>query len=167
MTIFKKRINYNELVNLIIYIGQKRFETLNDYLKNKFEYDKNYMFYVWQIINCFLIQRMLIYKNILNNKIDIFENVLDILVNNCVTDKPDDLEMGLLQIVLEIKDIWKNDDDTNSHNEIYNTANYFINEITDKYDDSKFIIYKKYIEQFLIDCHFENKKIISEFKIQV
>ena len=162
---FKKKINYQKLLELILIIGQKRFEVLKEGFNGELEYNSACMYYIWQIINCFLIERMLQYKNILNEK-DIVMDILKLLVESTLTNTPDDLHMELIQIVMEIKDIWQYDDDTNSHNELYNTANYFINEITNNNDDSKLIVYKKFIEQYLIDCHFQNKNILLDFKIQ-
>lgn len=160
----KRKINYIDLLKLITQIGYERFNTLNQDLKQHFKYEETYFYLVWQIINCFIFQRMLKYQKIIKDDVDIFKDISPFILDAIKSDYIDDISLGYIQIKDEILKIWKNDNDTNSNSEINRTANYLVNEIL-MCDDNDFLDLKAYLSNIIINCHFENKNIMKNYKI--
>ena len=115
---FKRKLYYNDLLKLIIKIGYDRYLTLNNALKEEYSYDEIYFYLLWQNINCFIFQRMLKFKNILPQQTDVFKDVYPLIFENIITNFEDDMSMVFINITLDLLDIWKDDDDTNSHREL-------------------------------------------------
>lgn len=160
----KKKINYIDLLKIITQIGYERFNTLNQDLKQHFKYEETYFYLVWQIINCFIFQRMLKYQKIIKDDVDIFKDICPFILDAIKSDYIDDISFGYIQIKDEILKIWKNDNDTNSNSEINRTANYLVNEIL-MCDDNDFLDLKAYLSNIIINCHFENKNVMKNYKI--
>jgi len=166
MNIFKKNLNYEGVLNLIVQTGYERYYFINKELKSQFEYHESYFYLVWQIVNCFIFQRMLKYQNIIFNDKDVFKDICDLIITPIQSDYKDDIDLAYIQIKNDILEIWKNDNDDNSHNELNKTANYLVNEILDCEDDDNLDL-KMCFSNILINSHFENKKIIKQFKVQI
>lgn len=164
MIMFKKKINYNDLLKLILQIGYERYNALNNDLKQEFYYNENYFYIIWQLINCFIFKRMLVFRKIISNDKDVLADFRELLCESILTELKDDLSLGIININNEINDIWKNDNDTNSNNEVNRTSNFLVNEMLEC-DDNENIELKLFFSQYLTDCHFENKKIIQNFKV--
>ena len=160
----KKKINYIDLLKIITQIGYERFYILNQDLKQHFKYEKTYFYLIWQIINCFIFQRMLKYQKIIKENTDIFKDICPFILDTIKSDYIDDISLGYIQIKDEILEIWKNVNDTNSYNEINRTANYLVNEIL-ICNDNDFLDLKAYLSNVIINYHFENKNIIKNYKI--
>ena len=161
---FKKKIKYEELLNLITQIGYERFYTINENLKQQFSYKEAYFYLVFQLINCFIFQRMLKYKKIISHNTDVFKDICGFIIESIQSEYKDDIKLAYIQIKDDILDIWKNDNDTNSNNEINMTANYLVNEILEC-EDNEYIDLKLFFVDIITEFHFENKEIISSFKL--
>lgn len=164
MSLFKKKISYHELLLLISQIGYERFITLDNDLKQNFKYNECYFYLIWQIINCFIFQRMLKYQKIIKEDSDVFEDIYYIITNTIQSKDQDDIGFAYIQIKNEILDIWKNDDDTHSNAELNKTSNYLVNEILECADND-YKDLKLFFLNILIKIHFENKKIMQNFKL--
>lgn len=165
MSILKKKITHSELAELILKTGYERYNILNSNLKDEnYVYDEFYFYIVWQVVNFRIFNRLLVFKNIISENTDLFCNFYNVFCKNIVSNSEDDILSTLVYINLELKEIWKHDDDTNSHNELYNTANYLVNEMFEC-EDNQYCELKNFFVQYITDCHFENKNIIKNFKI--
>ena len=161
---FKKKMKYEELLKLITQIGYERFYTVNEDLKQQFSYNEVYFYLVFQIINCFIFQRMLKYQKLISQNTDVFKDISTFIINYIQSTYKDDLTLAYIQIKDEILDIWKNDDDTNSNNELNKTANYLVNKILEC-EDNEHIDLKFFFTDIITRFHFENKKIVNNFKL--
>ena len=122
MSLFKKKISYNELLLLISQIGYERYNILNNDLKKIFKYNETYFYLIWQIVNCFIFQRMLKFRNFISNDTDVFKDICNFIVNSIHSSYLDDINLAYIQIKNEILEIWKDDNDSNVNNEINRTA---------------------------------------------
>ena len=163
MSLFKKKISYNELLLLISQIGYERYNILNNDLKKNFKYNETYFYLIWQIVNCFIFQRMLKFRNFISNDTDVFKDICNFIVNSIQSSYLDDIKLAYIQIKNEILEIWKDDNDSNVNNEINRTANYLVNEILEC-NDNDYSDLKLYFANMLTTIHFENKRIIKNFK---
>lgn len=162
----KKKLKYNDLIKLIVQIGYERYNSLNKELANIYKYDESYFYLIFQIINLFIFQRMLNFKNSYYNSQDFFQDASALIIDSIQSEYKDDLLLGYIQISNEIQEIWKNDRDDNSNNEVYRTANYLVNEMLEC-DENENKELKNFFTQYICDCHFENKNIIKNVKIQI
>ena len=119
---------------------------------------------MFQIINCFIFQRMLKYQKLISQNTDVFKDISTFIINYIQSTYKDDLTLAYIQIKDEILDIWKNDDDTNSNNELNKTANYLVNKILEC-EDNEHIDLKFFFTDIITRFHFENKKIVNNFKL--
>lgn len=163
---FKKKINYADVSALIYQIGYERYEFLNNEFSENHEYSQPYFFIVFQIVNCFVFQRMLKFRELVNKDYDFFKDCYKYIKQSLLNlNNEEMLDIVYEDIVHDILLIWENDNDTNSNNEIYNTASYIVESMMElnEYQDTE--IMKSYLVEYLCDMHFENKNLIKDFKI--